>query len=247
MGERVCAYVRVSTEDQADKHGLDAQRTRVRGYCAARGWPEPAHWYEDHRSGKLMARVELQRLLADVRERKWDVVVAPALDRVSRNLHGLLGIVSEVFDPARCTLVCVDQGFDASTAAGRLVMSVLGAVSEYEGSKIVERVKAGKAAAREKGCWPGGHPPFGFRAVPQVVDVDRKLPMVLEPDGYQMDVVRQVFALDEAGITIQSVVDLLMEKGIRREPGGAPLTYKTVRTVIDRGRAFYGLDGGGDG
>jgi DNA invertase Pin-like site-specific DNA recombinase len=87
-----------------------------------------------------------------VRRKKVDVIVCYKLDRLGRSLPHLAQIISEL-DQHNISLVATSQGIDTNhdSPAGRLQMHVLIAVAEFERSLIVERVRAGQAAARAKG------------------------------------------------------------------------------------------------
>lgn len=228
MGD-VAAYVRVSTEDQADKWGPQVQRERITAYCVARGMPAPAEWYTDDCSGKKMDRPALTRLLSDVKAGRWGSVVAMRLDRFARNLRGLMALVDDVFVPAGCDLVCVDQGFDTGTATGRLMMQLLGAFGEYEGRVIIERVVAGKKASRRDGNWWGGTAPFGYR----VADGGG-----LVPHEHNARLVREILKMAPM-YGVQGTVARLLEFRLMREDG-TPVSVRTVRNVVDHRYIYEG-------
>jgi DNA invertase Pin-like site-specific DNA recombinase len=87
-----------------------------------------------------------------VRRGKIDVVACFKLDRLGRSLPHLGQIISEL-DHHNVALVATSQGIDTNhdSPAGRLQMHVLMAVAEFERTLIVERVRAGQAAARARG------------------------------------------------------------------------------------------------
>ena len=87
-----------------------------------------------------------------VRRNKVDVVACFKLDRLGRSLPHLAQIISEL-DQHNVAIVATSQGIDTNqdSPAGRLQMHVLMAVAEFERTLIVERVRAGQAAARLKG------------------------------------------------------------------------------------------------
>ena len=87
-----------------------------------------------------------------VRRGRVDVIVCYKLDRLGRSLPHLAQIISEL-DQHNVSIVATSQGIDTNhdSPAGRLQMHVLMAVAEFERSLIVERVRAGQAAARAKG------------------------------------------------------------------------------------------------
>jgi len=106
----------------------------------------------DTASGAKTSRLGLDQLMKLVRRGRVDVIVCYKLDRLGRSLPHLAQIISEL-DQHNVSIVATSQGIDTKqdSPAGRLQMHVLMAVAEFERSLIVERVRAGQAAARAKG------------------------------------------------------------------------------------------------
>jgi DNA invertase Pin-like site-specific DNA recombinase len=88
--------------------------------------------------------------MADLRRRKFDVLVVWALDRLARSLKQLL-IIAEECRALGVDLVSLKQNVDTTLPAGRLTFQVLGAVAEFERELLRERVKSGMAQARRSG------------------------------------------------------------------------------------------------
>jgi DNA invertase Pin-like site-specific DNA recombinase len=106
-------------------------------------------------SGAKDRRPALDRLLADARRRRFDLVVCWRLDRLGRNLKHLITLLEEL-QALGVAFVNLAGGIDAATPAGRLQMQILGAIAEFERGRIVERVRAGLARARAQGQRLGG-------------------------------------------------------------------------------------------
>jgi len=147
--KRIIIYGRVSTAEQ--RH--DSQIAAVREYCARR-WGDTAvvTVIADMASGAKISREGLDRVMHLVRHNKVDVVACFKLDRLGRSLPHLAQIITEL-DQHNVAIVATSQGLDTNqdSPAGRLQMHVLMAVAQFERSLIVERVRAGQAAARAKG------------------------------------------------------------------------------------------------
>ena len=144
---RAAIYTRVSTDRQTD----ESQLAELRDYCRRRGWLDVTE-FRDVASGARFTREGLDRLLADVRRRRLDIVVCFNLDRLGRSLPHLAQLVSELAAHG-VALVCTTQGIDTTNdnPAGRLQLGVLMAVAEFERAIIRERVNAGLRAARARG------------------------------------------------------------------------------------------------
>jgi DNA invertase Pin-like site-specific DNA recombinase len=143
--KRAAVYIRISTNEQ----NPDLQKHELPEYCERRGW-SVADVYEDHVSGGKDRRPELDRLMADAKRRKFDVVVVWRFDRFARSTSHLLRALEE-FSALGIDFVSVTEAIDTSTPAGKMVFTVLGAVAELERSIIRERVIAGQRAAKRRG------------------------------------------------------------------------------------------------
>jgi DNA invertase Pin-like site-specific DNA recombinase len=143
-------YVRVSTQDQNNQ----MQLTELGQYASRMGWQTIE--YSDKTSGTKAKRPGLDRLMADARARKFDVVIVYKLDRFGRSLQHLITNI-QALDSFGVRFVCVTQGVDTdkNNPASRLMLHVLGAVAEFERGIIVERVKSGIAEARRRGVHCG--------------------------------------------------------------------------------------------
>ena len=89
----------------------------------------------------------LDRLLADAKRRRFDVLVCWRLDRLGRNLRHLITLLDEL-QALGVAFVSLAEGIDATTPAGKLQMHILGAIAEFERERIRERVMAGLQRAR---------------------------------------------------------------------------------------------------
>jgi len=125
------------------------QTRELREYCERRGWTVTGE-YVDTASGAKDSRPELNRLLADVHQRKCDAVIVWKLDRWGRSLRHLVNSLAEL-ESRGITFVSLRDNLDLSTPAGRLMFQVIGAMAEFERALIAERVKAGMRHARAKG------------------------------------------------------------------------------------------------
>lgn len=142
-GARI-GYARVSTADQT----TDPQTDLLAAAGCERVFVETA-------SGALRDRPQLRACLDYLRP--GDVLVVAKLDRLGRSLAHLIETVTTL-DSRGIGLVSLSESIDTTTAAGRLLLHVLGAVGQFERDLIVERTQAGLAAARARGR-KGGRPP----------------------------------------------------------------------------------------
>lgn len=145
---RVALYARVSTSDKGQDPEM--QLRELREFCLHRGWTVTAEFVDVGVSGSKEKRPELDRLMADASRRKFDVVAVWKFDRFARSVSHLLRAL-ETFNTLGIGFVSLSEAVDTSTAMGKMVFTVLGAVSELERSLITERVHAGIRNAKAKG------------------------------------------------------------------------------------------------
>src|SRR5213075_1819486 len=148
MSTRVAIYARVSTTNHGQDVGL--QTRELRQFAEARGWTVAGEYVDAGVSGAKDSRPELNRLMADAHQRRFDAVVVWRFDRFARSVSHLLRAL-ETFRALGVEFVSLSEQVDTSTPMGRMMFTVLGAVAELERSLIVERVKAGLRNARAKG------------------------------------------------------------------------------------------------
>jgi DNA invertase Pin-like site-specific DNA recombinase len=134
---RLVGYARVSTDEQTTRLQLDA----LRGAGC-----DPV--FEDTESGARRSRPQLDRALAELRA--GDTLVVWKLDRLGRSLRDLLD-VAEGLRERGVALRSLTEHIDTSTAAGKMLYAVLGAVAQFERDVLRERTIAGMRAAKNRG------------------------------------------------------------------------------------------------
>jgi len=144
-------YMRVSKADGSQV--LDLQRDALLAAGVGEG-----NIYSDTASGKLDDRPGLASCLQALRE--GDTLVIWKLDRLGRNLRHLVNVVHDLTNRGVGLHVLTGQGaaIDTTTAAGKLVFGIFGALAEFERELIGERTRAGLASARARGRVGGRKP-----------------------------------------------------------------------------------------
>ncbi len=156
---RAVGYRRASTAKQVQSGlGLEAQTEGIENRCEREGWEllkvidDPAQ----HGTTPPEQRPGLSEALRMLREGEADVLVAHKIDRVCRSTFDLLSLMRQADDEG---WRAVFNGFDLdpTTAVGKLMLTMLAAVAEFERDILSERTKEGLAIQREAG-WPRGKP-----------------------------------------------------------------------------------------
>jgi DNA invertase Pin-like site-specific DNA recombinase len=154
--KRAAIYLRVSTTDQ----NVENQRRAIEQYCQLQGW-RVAKVYEDVGvSGAQDRREGLDALKKDAPKNRFDVVLVWKFDRLARSTQHLLEVLA-LLQRYGVDFVSTTEAVDSSTPAGKMVLTFLGAIAEFEREIIRERVVCGLERAKANGVQLG-RPRAGF-------------------------------------------------------------------------------------
>lgn len=135
------AYIRVSTMEQNEGRQVEA----LKPYSIDK-------WFIDKASGKNTDRPQFRQMLDYIRE--GDVVFVEDFSRLSRSVADLLRIVN-LLQEKQVGLVSLKEKIDSSTPQGRLMLTMIGAINEFERANILERQAEGIALAKQRGAYKG--------------------------------------------------------------------------------------------
>jgi DNA invertase Pin-like site-specific DNA recombinase len=152
---KVAIYGRVSTLNKGQD--VQLQLRELREYCSRRGLDIHNEYVDVGVSGSKDSRPELNRLMADAHQRRFDAVLVWKLDRFGRSLRHLVNALAEL-EAVGIAFISFKDNLDLSTPSGRLMFAVIGAMAEFERDLIRERVRAGIAHAKAKGRRVGRKP-----------------------------------------------------------------------------------------
>ncbi|WP_306111827.1 MULTISPECIES: recombinase family protein [Roseovarius] len=200
----IVGYARTSTLDQ--KAGLEAQQTELKAAGCEKVFVEQVS------SVDVKARERLAEALDYVRE--GDTLVVTKLDRLARSVAHLLEVL-EVISSKGAWLRILSMGIDTGTATGKLMLTILGGVAEFEREIMLERQREGIAKAKAAGKYKGRKPTARAKA-------DEV--MALKADGVgPAEIARRL------GIGRASVYRILNDQ--KDGPGADPLSEAAVRTA----------------
>lgn len=151
-GAPVLAYVRVSTDEQAESGaGMDAQRASLQAEAERRGWTDRLVWIEDAGySAKDLDRPGMRRALDMLAAGKASVLLATKVDRLSRSVRDFSDLMAES-ERAGWAIIVQDLGMDSTTPTGRMLWRMLAVFAELERDMTSERTKRGMAAIKARG------------------------------------------------------------------------------------------------
>ena len=144
---RAAIYARVST---LNGQNPAVQTREIEEYCQRRGFEIFKVYVDKGVSGRKDSRPQLNTMMEEAHQRRFDVVVVARFDRFARSVSHLLRAL-ETFNALGIQFVSLSEQVDTSTPMGKMVFTVLGAVAELERNLIVERVRAGLRHAQAKG------------------------------------------------------------------------------------------------
>lgn len=228
---RVVAYLRVSTQQQAEHGlGLDVQRVTIREWAKGSGCRVVA-WHADEGisgSNGLETRVGLYEALRAVEEGDADGLVVYRLDRLARDLVLQETLLARLWSLGASAYSTVDAEHESLVSGGddptrNLTRQILGAIAQYERALIVMRLRSGKLAKRVRGGYIGGAVPYGYE-----LHNDQLIPA---PDELAaVELMRQMRA---DGSSLRTIIAELDRRGIPPKTGRAWYPT-TVATIVER-------------
>ena len=221
---RTIAYLRVSTDKQADKGvSLDAQRAKVAAYAELYDLELCEVIVDAGESAKSLERPGLQRALAMLKKGEAEALLVVKLDRLTRSVRDLGELVERYFTPGKAALLSVGEQIDTRSAGGRLVLNVLASVSQWEREAIGERTAT--AMQHKAGCgeYTGGVLPFGYRLAADGEHVEELLA--------EQAVLAAARELRASGLSLRAVAAELARLGHNGRTG-RPFGPKQVRAMV---------------
>lgn len=200
------AYLRVSTDAQIEKYGLDVQKQKILDYCDKKGVVID-NWYIDGGyTGSNINRPEIQNLLEDSQKGLIDTVYIYKLDRMSRDVIDTLTILYRILPQYGVKIVSMTEELKFDNPMDKVMVGVNAIMGQYEREVIYMRTRAGMIERVKKGLWPGGgNLPSGYY-------YDRNDGM-LHIDEKQAEKVREAFRLYLEGYSCDRIAVMLGFKG----------------------------------
>ena len=196
--------VRVSTEDQArEGFSLPEQEKRLRAMCEYKGY-EIYKLYKDAgisaKTGNY--RPAFEELLQDIRDKKCNTIVVLKLDRLTRSVYDMEGIM-KFLDENNAYLDCANEEINTTNSSGKMVARLLTTVSQNEIERTSERTKVGLVGAIKEGHIPA-RAPLGYK------HIDKKL----VPDSLTKDIVVRIYNLYFEGKSYYNIATIFNEEKV---------------------------------
>jgi site-specific DNA recombinase len=212
MPTRTVAYVRVSTDKQADKGvSLDAQREKVEAYAKLYDLELVEVIVDAGESAKSLDRPGLQKALGMLRSGEVEALLVAKLDRLTRSVRDLCDLVDRYFRDGKRSLLSVGEQVDTRSANGRMVLNLLTTIGQWEREAIGERTSTAMRHKAAQGEFTGGEARFGFRLAEDGAH--------LAPVPAEQAVVAEARTLRAAGLSLRATAEALWEKGLGSRNG----------------------------
>jgi site-specific DNA recombinase len=209
---KTIGYVRVSTDKQADRGvSLEAQADKIRAMTVVHNAELIDIIVDGGESAKSLNRPGMARLLALVDTGEVKAVIIAKLDRLTRSVRDLCTLL-ERFERRGVALVSVAESLDTGSAAGRLVLNIMTAVSQWEREAIGERTRDAMSHKRTNGERVGNIQ-FGYRLCADGKHV--------EPDPAEQAMLDEIRHLRQSGHTLRGIAAALNHLGHRTRRGSA--------------------------
>ena len=197
-------YIRVSTEDQArEEFSLPEQEKRLRAMCEYKGYEIYKLYKDAGISAKTgNTRPAFEELLQDIRDKKCNTIVVLKLDRLTRSVFDLEGIMN-FLEENNAYLDCANEEINTTNSSGKMVARLLTTVSQNEIERTSERTKFGLSGAIKEGHIPA-RAPLGYK------HIDKKL----VPDPLTKDIVIRIYNLYFEGKSYYNIATIFNEEQV---------------------------------
>lgn len=217
---KAAIYCRVSTEEQArEGFSIAAQKKTLTEYCAQKGWDVVRTYVDEGMSGKNTSRPAFQQLIYDSGKRIFNILLVWRINRLSRKNADLLNTV-EYLGNFNIGLVSYSEQFDSGTPSGKLMLSMLGSIGEFERDTIVENIRAGMEERAKQGLFNGGRV-LGYETQ------DGKLVV----NETQASSVKRIFELYMAGSSLKQI-QIILENECRLTKNECHFHISTIKRIL---------------
>ena len=150
---QLLAYIRVSTVEQNEARQVKAITEYVNNLGSAKYPNKEIRWFSEKLSGKDTQRPELQALLDYARE--GDTIIVKDFSRLSRSTQDLLALIEQL-QAKNVEVISLQENLDTTSATGKLILTVIASINQFERQLMMERSREGIAIAKANGKYKGG-------------------------------------------------------------------------------------------
>ncbi|MEG1578768.1 MAG: recombinase family protein [Oscillospiraceae bacterium] len=231
---KVAIYARKSKVTESGK-SVENQITKCRSYADLKfdAQEQDILVYQDEGlSGYYSDRPQYMQLLRDISDNKIKAVICYKFDRISRKTLDLLNLVEQLKIKKIAFISCTDE-VDTSSRTGKIVMSLLASIAEFERDIIAERIADNMYELAKEGRWLGGTTPLGFWSKKEHLNIGGRKTTInhLEPVEEEQVVVKEMFRVFLEQRSLGKVVEWAESKKLVTRLGKAH-TRISVKNIL---------------
>lgn len=185
---RVAIYARVSTDDQTNQ----TQINELKKYCELKGWSDLTIFQDEGISGTKTSRPEFDRMVEGAKNKEFDVIAVWRFDRASRSTRHLLELLDD-FKKWGVDFVSLKEQIDTSSAAGKLMFTMISAFAQFERDVISDRTKAAMSRLKEEGRQVGRSKTYDYSKVIELKNQGKRPPEIAQILGISKSHARKIY------------------------------------------------------
>jgi site-specific DNA recombinase len=202
---RVAIYIRVSTEEQVrEGFSISAQREKLKAFCQVQDWSTYKFYVDEGISGKDTERPQLQLMLEHIKQGHINTVLVYRLDRLTRSVLDLYQLL-DVFEKSNCNFKSATEVYDTTTAMGRMFITLVAAMAQWERENLGERVRMGQIEKARQGKY-SAKAPFGF---------DKNKHDVLIINNDEKEIIIDMIKKLEQGLSLRQLANYMDNTGVK--------------------------------
>ena len=220
MTPRVALYCRLSEEDRnkadprADSASIRNQKAMLISYCAEKHWQVYDIYSDDDYTGSDRNRPEFQRLLADARAKRFDIVLCKTLSRFTREIELVERYIHGLFPRLGIRFVSIVDNADTAAPGNKKTRQLHSLVNEWYLEDLSENIRSVLTSRRREGYHIGSFALYGYRK-----DIENRGHLLVDEEA--ASVVREIFERYAGGAGMTAIARSLNHRGIPN-----PTVYK---------------------
>lgn len=232
---RIAVYARKSKVTESGK-SIEIQKEKCISLACAQFDIKEADIliYEDEgKSGFYADRPQYKKLLHDIESNKIKAVICYKIDRISRRTVDLLNLVQQMEQKGIAFISVSDRELDTSSRTGKIMISLLSAIAEFERDIIAERITDNLYELAKEGRWLGGECPLGYRSQQEKITVNGHKSKVnhLEPVEEEQRAVKRLFELFLQTSSLTGTATALNNEGFKTKKA-KEFTNTAVKNIL---------------
>ena len=227
---KAIGYIRVSTSEQLDKYGVEAQKSAILDYAQKNGF-EVERFLIDDVSGVKEDRPQWNVIMQEtiITNPPYEAIIVFKSDRVARDVK-LYYYFFYLLQKRNIQLVSVQEQFESMGEFADIIRSMMLFVAEQERKNITMRTSAGRSSKANIGGFAGGRIPLGYAT--------DKGELVVVPE--EAEIVRFIFKCTQEGVSRDKIAQELNRSGARTKQGGI-WHASTIQSIVKNKKFYQGL------